>query len=92
MCCDSQVEQFPWLPCHHGMIFTLIRISGKDFAYCNVSIVTADLVELLWPKALEVDRACRFAREAIIRIADARKKRRAQRVVGFTRQHPVQLL
>ncbi len=31
-------------------------------------------IDLLWPTALDVDPACRFVREAIIRIADAGKK------------------
>ena len=31
-------------------------------------------IDLLWPTALDVDPACRFLRDAIIRIADAREK------------------
>ncbi len=45
-----------------------LRISSIPFAHEPGSI------DLLWPMALDVDPACRFLRDAIIRIADARKK------------------
>ena len=32
-------------------------------------------IELLWPRALDVDPACRFVRDAIVRIAAARQKK-----------------
>ena len=38
-------------------------------------------IDLLWPRALDVDPACRFVRDAIIRVADAgamRSRRRAR--------------
>ena len=45
-----------------------LRISAIPFPHEPGSI------ELLWPRALDVDPACRFVRDAIIRIADARKR------------------
>ena len=50
-----------------------LRVSSIPFPHEPGSI------DLLWPRALDVDPACRFVRDAIIRIADAGEKRSRRR-------------
>jgi len=50
-----------------------LRVSSIPFPHEPGSI------DLLWPRALDVDPACRFLREAIIRIVDGRNKHSRKR-------------
>jgi len=50
-----------------------LRISPTPFAH------QAGSIEMLWPTALEGDPACRFVREAIVRVAGAKEARQRNR-------------
>lgn len=70
-----------------SLVATIPGIFGPQILQVRPNLRTADLpfphepgdIELLWPRALGVDPACRFVRDAIIRIAEARKEQAGKR-------------